>query len=89
MRIDEFNQKYEKQKEKGFYGLDIDIPEVIEFLDELFENVFLWVPGFEYAQIKLKFGRARFYSSLPYKVNHMVEQEINRIVDSLEKSDVD
>ena len=79
-----FNEKYEQFIEPGgYYGLDIDIPEVTAFLDVLFGSTLRHVPGFMYAQIKLKFGLARVYTSLPHEVNTMIERGIDSIVRSL------
>lgn len=56
-----FNLKYFEYLEKGHYGLDIEIPEFTKWLDEKFQE-FIKQPGFQYAQIKAKFGYGRFYA---------------------------
>ena len=60
MTHQEFNQKYKDFLEEGFYGLEIDIPELTDWLDEKFEQ-FILKPGFKYSQIKSKFNSGRFY----------------------------
>jgi hypothetical protein len=62
----EFNEKYKAYLGKRWYGLDIDNAEVISFLDNLFEHYLTKIEGFEYHQIKVKFGinDVRFYSNL-------------------------
>ena len=75
----EFNNKYKDYLEEGHYGLDIHYPEVIEHLDKRFQE-FIKVPKFSYSQIKLKFGRARFYAHPNEIPAHEVEEEINRFI---------
>lgn len=60
MTADEFNEKYKHFLEKDHYGLDIDIPELTEYLDKKFQE-FITTPNFSYSQIKTKFGMGRFY----------------------------
>lgn len=79
MTIDEFNDKYDEYLEPGHYGLAIGKPEVIEFLDKIFEE-FIKIPEFQYSQIKLKYGYARFYCTLNGAVENMVEYKINQLV---------
>ena len=79
MNCQEFNEKWGAYLKEGFYGHNINIPEVTAFLDELFEEL-TKLPDFQYSQIKLKFGKARFYGSLSRRMNEMIEREIDRIV---------
>jgi hypothetical protein len=83
----EFNKKYEDYLEEGHYGLAINIPSVVEFLDEIFSKVLIHLPDFKYSQIKLKFNMCRFYSNLPEimpnfggKIGHIIEKDINFMV---------
>ena len=82
----EFNQKYKDYLEEGYYGLDINIPSVVEYLDSIFGNGLVNVGGFKYSQIKLKFNMARFYfdSDLPNTLEVIIangiEEQINRLV---------
>jgi len=75
----EFNLKYEDFLEDRFYGLDIDIPEVTKFLDEIFEDL-IRMQGFSFAQIKLKFGTARFYADVSTTLMLLIEQKIDDII---------
>lgn len=88
MTSEDFNQKYRKYCEKGFedFGpLEFSIPEVTLALDAIFQEEFTKIPGFKVAQIKLKFGRARFHSNLPSELERMVEQLIDDIITDLNK----
>jgi hypothetical protein len=66
MTLVEFNEKYAAYLPKGWYGLDIDDEDVIRWLDNLFQHHLTKIEGFEYHQIKVKFGinDIRFYSNL-------------------------
>lgn len=86
MTTNEFNEKYGEYLEEGHYGLDVAIPTVIEYLDEVFQGL-IKIPGFKYTQIKLKFNMCRFYTNLydvmgglGSKINDMVEKDINFLV---------
>jgi hypothetical protein len=79
MTATEFNEKYAAYLEDRHYGLDIDIPSVIDYLDEKFQE-FIKVPGFSYSQIKLKFNMARVYCE-PHEIpTSEVENEIDNLV---------
>lgn len=79
---DEFNEKYKNYLTEGFYGLAINDERVVIQLDDLFENVFTKIEGFEYQQIKLKFGRGVFYSNLEgLCIKYMVNGLINNILE--------
>jgi hypothetical protein len=87
MTAEEFNEKYRDYCEAGFedYGpLEFDIPVVTKNLDVLFANCLVHVPGFNVAQIKLKFGKARFYSSLSHEMETMIEKMIDQIIEDNE-----
>ena len=93
MTTKEFNEKYKDYLEEGHYGLDINIPSVVEYLDSIFENGLVNIPGFKYSQIKLKFNMSRFYFDTDWKnkkIEHMisngVETEINRLVKEYDES---
>jgi hypothetical protein len=80
MTSDEFNEKYKAFLEEGHYGLSFDNERVTDMLDNIFKDLTL-IPGFQYSQIKLKFGMPRFYSNLnSTRLMYMIEQEINEIV---------
>lgn len=84
MTADEFNEKYSAYLEEGHYGLDINIPEAVEYLDRIFEGL-IKIPGFQYSQIKEKFGSSRFYSNLRdimgatvgYYIENNIEDRLN------------
>lgn len=86
----EFNKKYEHLIDYNeivdgtriyFDGLCFDNKDVIEFLDEIFENVCSKIHGFKFKQIKIKFGKCCFYSNIEgYQFELMVEQRIDEIL---------
>jgi hypothetical protein len=86
MTVTEFNEKYKDYLEERHYGLDINIPSVIEYLDSIFDNGLVNLPGFKYSQIKLKFNMARFYfdtnisNSLENIISNGIEEKINQLV---------
>jgi hypothetical protein len=61
---DEFNRKYEKYLEnESFYGLAINHPGVVAYLDKEFAKEIESNSDFVYSQIKLKFGAVRVYTN--------------------------
>lgn len=84
MTSNEFNNKWKKYLREGHYGLSIDIPEVINFLDKEFQRSCVR-EDFSYSQIKLKFGAARVYAEGCDALS--IEDEINRIIKNIEKND--
>ena len=79
MNNNEFNKKYKDFLEEGFSGLEIDIPEVTEWLDKKFEQ-FILKPGFKYSQIKVKFGMGRFYcKGISFQEINDIENYISNI----------
>lgn len=64
MTAKEFNEKWADFIEEGFTGLEINSPEVAEYLDNAF-TVYTLGGGvtFEFSQVKIKFGLARVYSN--------------------------
>ena len=90
MTSSEFNIKYKQYIPEGWYGLDIHILEVVDYLDSIMEEGLVNLPGFELHQIKLKFGMARFYfqTSMENKkleaiIEFGIEEEINNIIKRL------
>lgn len=81
MTEEEFNKKYREYIREGFYGLEFDIPKVTKFLDKYFQKVLININGFEFLQIKLKFGKARFYTNLDDFFGRLTTQEIERFVE--------
>ena len=82
MRASEFNKKYKDYIEVGFeeQGLEFDIPQVTKWLDNIFQDLIL-IPDFTYAQIKIKFGMARFYTTLKsVQLTFLIEEKINTLL---------
>ena len=78
MTIKEFNEKYSAYLEERHYGLDFGAPGFISWLDEKFQS-FIQKPGFQYSQIKEKFGMGRFYcKGLTAEEIAEVEKEIEK-----------
>lgn len=86
--VQEFNKKWEYYIEEGYDGLEFDDPDVIAYLDSYFRDVKFGtekVNGkyFSLQQIKLKFGKTRFYADgITDEEAAEIEQEINRILES-------
>lgn len=82
----EFNEKYKDFLAEGHYGMDISIPSVLAYVDEIFQD-FTKIQGFKYQQIKTKYGLARVYTNLdeilPFagRILHQeLEEKINFIL---------
>jgi hypothetical protein len=81
MTAAEFNEKWKEYLEEGFYGLAIDRPEIVEYLDNLFKDL-IHLPGFSYSQIKTKFGMARVYmdgvsSTLTRTIENQIDNKMS------------
>ena len=89
MNSDQFNQKYNMYLEEGHYGLDINIPAIVSYLDEIFPEL-TQIPGFQYSQIKLKFSEGRFYNNLDvilgFKLSRMINNEIEKKITLLSQA---
>lgn len=72
----EFNEKYKEYIEEGHYGMSINIPAVIRYVDEIFNDL-TKIPGFQFSQIKTKYGMARVYTNLQEVIPF-----VGRIIDS-------
>jgi hypothetical protein len=82
MTSSEFNNKYKKYLEPRHYGLDINNPELIDWLDSKFQN-FITYPNFKYFQIKLKFNYGVFYcQGLPQAEITEVQNKITELYDA-------
>ena len=77
MTHSEFNEKYKDYLDKGHYGLDFDIPNITQYLDEVFEQTLTKIPNFKYQQIKLKWGCVCFYTNAGYTINRLIESKLN------------
>ncbi len=78
----EFNQKWKSRLEEGHYGLDIDTPEIVNYVDTQFKVLDLLYPDFKYSQIKIKYGKARVYLSgdVPQSVTTIIEEAIDKLL---------
>ena len=67
MTTEEFNTKYKNYLEEGHYGLGLENPQAIKYLDKEFKEL-IKIEGFKYYQIKQKFSWFCFYCSpvVPY-----------------------
>jgi hypothetical protein len=82
----EFNTKYVNYLEEGNWGMQIEVPSVLSYIDQIFNDL-TEIPGFQYQQIKCKFGLARVYTNLedimPFVgriINQEIEDKINFIL---------
>lgn len=78
MTIDEFNLKWSNYLGEGHYGMDINIPMVISYLDSEFSKEVKINPAFEFYQIKLKFEMCTIYAKSD-KTNFW-QDEINKML---------
>lgn len=78
MKKHEFDEKWKEYLEDGFYGLAIDDPQVIKYLDEEFTKEIEVNPSFKYAQIKMKFNMCRVYADSDK--TSIWEKEIDRLI---------
>jgi len=78
MTSDEFNEKWNGYLEDGFYGMAIEHPKVIDYLDKEFEKEVKENPSFNYAQIKMKFGSSRVYANSDN--TQIWEAEVDKLV---------
>jgi hypothetical protein len=82
----EFNEKYKEYIEEGHYGMDINEPSVLAYVDQIFNDL-KEIPGFQFSQVKTKYGLARVYTNLeetlPFVgriINQELEEKINFIL---------
>jgi hypothetical protein len=82
----EFNDKYDAYLEKDHGGMQIQVPAVLTYVDQIFNNL-TEIPGFKYQQVKTKYGLARVYTNLedimPFVgrvINQELEDKINFIL---------
>jgi hypothetical protein len=79
MTANEFNNKYKNYIVHGFEGLEFDIPECTEYLDNKIQDLINEYPFFELKQIKVKFNWYCFYSNIPVEIENEITQELNKI----------
>ena len=82
----EFNDKYIDYLEEGHGGMQIQVPSVLAYIDEIFNDL-KEIPGFKYQQVKCKFGLARVYTNLEEimpllgrVISYELEEKINFIL---------
>jgi hypothetical protein len=82
----EFNDKYNAYLEEQHGGMQIQVPAVLSYIDQIFNDL-TEIPGFQYQQIKTKFGLARVHTNLedimPFVgrvINQEIEEKINFIL---------
>ena len=83
---DEFNEKYKEYIEEGHYGMEIGEPSILIYVDQIFNDL-IKIPGFQFSQVKTKYGLARVYTNLddtlPFVgriINQELEEKINFIL---------
>ena len=59
----EFNDKYDAYLDKDHGGMQIQVPAVLIYVDQIFNDL-IKIPDFKYQQIKIKYGLARVYTNL-------------------------
>jgi len=78
MTVDEFNDKWSNNLEEGYYGLAINHPKVIKYLDKEFEEEVKTNPNFTFSQIKTKWGYVNVYTDSPNRSKW--ENEITKLL---------
>ncbi len=83
---EEFNTKHASCLEEEHWGMQIQVPAVLTYVDQIFQDL-TQIPGFKYQQIKTKFGLARVHTNLedimPFVgriINQELEDKINFIL---------
>lgn len=84
---EEFNTKYQACLEEEHWGMQIQVPAVLTYVDQIFQDL-TQIPGFKYQQIKTKFGIARVYTNLddlmPF-VGRIIQQELEEKINFILK----
>ena len=84
---EEFNTKYIDYLEEAHYGMAIQVPSVLTYVDQIFQDL-TEIPGFKYQQVKTKFGMARVYTNLediiPF-VGRIIQQELEEKINFILK----
>lgn len=84
---EEFNNKYQDYLEELHWGMQIQVPAVLTYVDQIFQDL-TEIPGFKYQQIKTKFGLARVYTNLedimPF-VGRIIQQELEEKINFILK----
>lgn len=84
---EEFNTKYAQYLETDLDGLSIEYPSVVHYIDQIFQSL-IKIEGFQYVQIKTKFGLAKVYTNLdeliPF-VGRLIHQELEEKINFILK----
>lgn len=83
----EFNNKYNAYLEKDHGGMQIQVPSVLAYVDEIFNDL-TQIPGFKYQQVKCKFGLARVYTNLEEimpLIGRVISQELEEKINFILK----
>jgi hypothetical protein len=84
---EEFNTKYIDYLEEGHWGMQIQVPAVLTYVDQIFQDL-TQIPRFKYQQVKTKFGMARVYTNLddlmPF-VGRIIQQELEEKINFILK----
>ena len=84
---EEFNTKHASCLEEEHWGMQIQVPAVLTYVDQIFQDL-TQIPGFKYQQIKTKFGMARVYTNLddilPF-VGRIIQQELEEKINLILK----
>lgn len=77
---EQFNEKYKDYLEKGHYGLALNSPKVIDYLDKEFQEL-IKIPDFKYTQIKSKFNFICCYmQNEPIGKREEIEKHLKELV---------
>lgn len=80
MTANEFNTKWKNHLDEGHYGLDFNIEEIIDVIDDTFYLYKTYYPDFKYQQIKIKFDEIRVYMiNIEQRVVELLERQLNMI----------
>ena len=81
-----FNAKYKQWIPAGWGGLEFEVPEVIEYLDLVMQDMIL-IPGLELQQVKMKWDWPRVYFTTSFKDKGLelalavkIQERINAII---------
>lgn len=84
MTADQFNDKYAEYLAAGHYGMDIEHPQVIEYLDREFTEEIQVNTSFRYTQIKMKYDTCRIYADSDKTT--VWESTVNQLINHIHNS---
>lgn len=84
--VEEFNSKYKQYLEETHIGLNIEIPAIVSYLNEVFNDL-IKIEGFTYQEIVIRHGLSRICTNLdellPFAgriIHRELEDKINFIL---------